>query len=326
MTLLDLERLSSWLDAQGLSAGQPTAAQPLPGGTSNVMFVVERGLSRWVLRRPAQVAVQRANQGMSREFHLLSALRGTGVPHPEAVALCEDKAVLGCTFYLARLVEGVHPMPPPPALNTPRHKSEIGYALVDALAQLHQVDWQRAGLGDFGRPDQFHERQVDRWTTQLASYRGRQLPGINDVARWLESNRPTSFTPTIMHGDYHSLNVLIADDAPGRVVAILDWETATIGDPLLDLAGFCEIWRVTPDDGWPDRSELIEHYRAVRRLQGDADLSYYQVLYNFRLAVLQEGIYQRSLEDPTRPDRPEAGDRALANVARAVDLVSSCRP
>jgi aminoglycoside phosphotransferase (APT) family kinase protein len=105
------------------------------------------------------------------------------------------------------------------------------------------------------------------------------------------------------------------------VLAILDWETATIGDPLLDLAGFCEVWCPVAGPGWPSRQELLEHYRAARGLAPLGDLTYYQVLYNFRLAVLQEGIYQRSLRDPTRPDQPQAGTRALANSARAVELI-----
>jgi aminoglycoside phosphotransferase (APT) family kinase protein len=176
-------------------------------------------------------------------------------------------------------------------------------------------------LGDLGRPERFHERQVDRWSRQLASYQGRDLPGIDRVMAWLEANLPASFDPTLMHGDYHMMNALIAADPPGRVVAILDWETATIGDPLLDLAGFCEIWCSVATDGWPSRQALVERYRTARGLDTLGDLSYYQVLYNFRLAVLQEGIYQRSLKDPTRPDQDETGQRALANVSRAIELV-----
>ena len=124
-----------------------------------------------------------------------------------------------------------------------------------------------------------------------------------------------------MHGDYHMMNALIAPGPPGRVLAILDWETATIGDPMLDLAGFCEIWCPVAGTGWPARQELLEYYRTERGLAPLGDLTYYQVLYNFRLAVLQEGIYQRSLRDPTRPDQHKAGTRALANNARAVDLI-----
>jgi aminoglycoside phosphotransferase (APT) family kinase protein len=142
----------------------------------------------------------------------------------------------------------------------------------------------------------------------------------------LDANRPDSFVPAIMHGDYHMLNVMIAPDAPARVVAIVDWETATIGDPLLDLAGFCEIWTSTtsstaPGEGWPSAAEIVERYAATRGIDGVGDLTYYEVLYNFRFAVLLEGIYQRSLRDPTRPDQHVVGERVLAGVARAVEII-----
>jgi aminoglycoside phosphotransferase (APT) family kinase protein len=319
--LVDVERLAVWLDAQGLKVGEPIAVEPLAGGSSNAMFVVERGSGRWVLRRPARVAVDRANEGMRREFRLLKGLEGTPVPHPGPVALCEDQTVLGCVFYVMQQVHGVHPVPPPEALDDEVHRREIAFALIDGLAWLHQVDWRAAGLSDLGRPEQFHERQVSRWTRQLASYGGRELTGIDEVTDWLGKHLPTSFEPTIMHGDYHMLNVLIAPDAPTRMVAILDWETATIGDPLLDLAGFCEVWFTSAKEGWPTRQEFIARYSEVRQLEVPPDLTYYEVLYNFRLAVLLEGIYQRSLVDPNRETQDALGERVLFNLARAQQLV-----
>ncbi len=220
---------------------------------------------------------------------------------------------------------GVHPLPAPPALDDDNHRREIAFALIDALGRLHQVDWQGAGLADLGRPEQFHERQVSRWTGQLASYQGRELPEIDTVTGWLEGHLPDHFEPTIMHGDFHMLNVLIAPDPPGRVVAVLDWETATIGDPLLDLAGFCEVWFASAEDGWPTREELVARYSSVRGLSTEPDLTYYEVLYNFRLAVLLEGVYQRSLVDSERPTSEMAGERALFNMARAVELVAAAQ-
>ena len=322
MELVDASRLARWLDSQGIEAGQPIAVAPLPGGTSNAMFLVERGASRWVLRRPTKVALERSSEGMRREFRILAALDGTEVPHPAVVALCEDHDILGCTFFLMQHIEGVTPIPPPCALDDDEHRAQIAFAMIEALARLHNVDWRAIGLGELGRPEGFHERQVDRWSRQLASYQGRNLPGIDRVTTWLAVNRPTQFEPTLMHGDFHMRNALIADDPPGRVVAMLDWETATIGDPLLDLAGFCEVWCPVARDGWPTRQALVERYRVARELDAVADLAYYQVLYHFRLAVLVEGIYQRSLRDSTRPSEHEMGRRVLRNVARALELVS----
>ena len=130
-----------------------------------------------MLRRPAGVAVERADEGMRREYRILAALGGTDVPHPAVVALCTDHDVLGRTFYLMKRVEGVNPIPPPAALDDECHRAEIAFAMVGALARLHQVDWRARGLGDVGRPDGFHERQAQRWGRQLASYAGRELPG-----------------------------------------------------------------------------------------------------------------------------------------------------
>jgi aminoglycoside phosphotransferase (APT) family kinase protein len=322
MELVDADSLGAWLDAQDLEPGRPLKIEPLSGGSSNAMFVVERGEGRWVLRRPARVAVDRANEGMRREFRILAALAGTDAPHPDVVALCDDHDVLGCTFYLMERVQGVNPFPLPAVFDSEQGRADVAYSMVEALARLHSVDWLSAGLGDVGHPEGFHQRQVDRWSRQLASYEGRDLPGIETVMAWLESNLPDDFTPTIMHGDFHMLNVLMAPGPPARVVAILDWETATIGDPLLDLAGFCEVWCPVANDGWPSRAELVQRYSSVRGIGAIGDLTYYEVLYNFRLAVLLEGIYQRSRRDPTRPDQDDMGERVFYNLNRARTLIT----
>jgi aminoglycoside phosphotransferase (APT) family kinase protein len=322
MAATDVDRLTAWLDAQDLEVGQPLSLEPLTSGTSNLMMVMTRGGSEWVLRRPAKVAIDRANEGMRREFRILAALAGTPVPHPEVVALCDDHDVLGCTFFLMQRVAGVHPLPAPPPLDSEAGHAQISFAMVDALADLHSVDWRGAGLGDLGHPEQFHERQVSRWSRQLASYDGRPLVGVDDIMVWLDAHQPRAFDVSIMHGDYHLLNLLIAPDAPGRVTAVLDWETATIGDPLLDLAGFCELWCSITGAGWPDRTTLEHRYLQRRQIAALPDLSYYNVLYNFRLAVLLEGIYQRSLRDPERADRHDLGERVMWHVERGLAAIS----
>jgi len=324
MSLVDHDRLASWLDGEELEPGGALSTEEIVGGGSNAMFRVTRGGSTWVLRRPRRVAIEKADEGMRREYRILRALEGTPVPHAAPIALCDDHSVLGCTFYLMGLVDGVDPFPAPAALDDDAGRAGIAFALVDALAALHDVDWRATGLADLGRPDGFHERQVSRWSGQLATYRNRELPGIDAVMTWLDAHRPSSFVPSIMHADYHMRNVLVAPDPPARVLAIVDWETATIGDPLLDLAGFCEVWcgPASSDTGWPSRSQLIEHYREARGLAEVPDLRYYEVLYNFRLTVLLEGVYQRSLQDPDAPVQQMLGDRALVNLERAVELTS----
>jgi aminoglycoside phosphotransferase (APT) family kinase protein len=308
--LFPVDEIGAWLDGRGIAPGQPLEAERLAGGLSNAMFKVRRGGERFVLRRPAQVAIERADDGMRREFRVLSALAGTPVPHPEAIALCDDTDVIGCAFYLMGVVDGIPPMQLPA---DPEVRREATLAVTDALAALHGVDW-RARLDGFGRPDDFHERQVRRWTGQYDGYGTDRLPGVREVGAWLEAHLPTDWSPTILHADYHMMNLLVTTDRPVRVAAILDWETATIGDPLLDLAGFTEIWcSAFQGDGWPTRAEIVERYAAQRGLAGVPDLRYYEVLYNFRLAILLEGVFQRSGQEM-------AADRSMANITRALEL------
>lgn len=321
--LVDVGRLGTWLDGLGLEVGAPIFVSPLTSGRSNAMFTIERGESRWVLRRPALVAIERADEGMRREFRILDALNGSAVPHPETIGLCDDPLVLGRTFFLMRSVDGINPAPPLPEVFTIDDQPEVAFAMVDALAALHDFDWRSGGLVDLGRPEGFHERQVQRWTSQLASYGGRELPDLDRVTTFLSSNLPVTYEPSLMHGDFHMFNALIASEPPGRVTAILDWETATIGDPLLDLIGFCEIWgRATAGPGWPRRDELIARYRERRDVELPEDLTYYEVLYNFRMAVLLEGIFQRSLQDPSRPDLDDVGAGAMGFLDRAHEVLA----
>lgn len=325
--LLDLAALTTWLDAKGLVGSRPLAGSRLTSGRSNAMFRLDDGIHHWVLRRPTAVAVERSDELMRREFRLLSALDDTDVPHPRTVALCDDPAVLGCTFYVMEAVDGFNPLAPlPEALQG--HEPEVAGAMVDALAALHMADWRALGLEGFGRPDGFHERQVARWTRQLDSYGGRALPGLERVGRWLGEHLPGEFEPTIMHGDYHMLNVIVADDLPARVAAIVDWETASIGDPLLDAIGFVEVWcpSHSTEEGWPDREDLLRRYAATRGIDELGSTDYYAALYHFRLAVLLEGIYQRSLVDSTRAPATDVGERVMIEVELAGAAVDGASP
>lgn len=293
--------LVAWLEHAGVVAGPSIEVSAIATGRSNITYLVTDGRCSVVVRRPATVALDRADDGMRREFRLLSALEGTPVPHPSPIALCDDRDVLGCVFYVMSYVDGFLPTEPLPSeWATPESRRAIAFSAVDAMAALHAVDWRQRGLEDLGRIDDFHKRQRTRWLTQYYSYPSQLLTGIDDVGSWLESNPPAEWTATIMHGDVNGNNMLIARVHPPVVAALLDWETATIGDPLLDVAGFKRTWTERrAGNGWPDAEELLAHYsqRSGRAL---ADLTYYDVLYRFKFAVLTEGIYQRSLSDETR--------------------------
>ncbi len=316
--LIDPDRLAAWLDAHDVAAGTPLEIRRLAAGMSNESFVLHRGGRRWVLRRPARVALEGADRGMQREHRVLTALEGTPVPHPSPLALCADREVIGSAFYVMEYVAGFSSLDPLPArfAGDPVLQEQVALAYMEAIGELARVDWRARGLEGWGRPDGFHERQVERWTRQLDGYGARELPGIREVGAWLSSHIPADWTPGIMHGDYHSANVLVAPDPPGRVAAILDWENSTIGDPVLDLAAFLRMWGDGERRGWAPREAMIERWEQHSGRRAP-DLRYYTALSAFRLAVLLEGVYQRALADPTRAAPEQMGAHVLHLVSAA---------
>ena len=321
MDQTELAGLLAWLDRAGVIAGPSIEVSAIATGRSNITYLVSDERRRVVVRRPATVALDRADEGMRREFRLLSALEGTPVPHPSPIALCDDRDVLGCVFYAMSYVDGFLPTEPLPSeWATPDSRRAMSFSAVDAMAALHAVDWRQRGLEDLGHIEGFHKRQRTRWLTQYYAYPTQLLPGIDDVGSWLESNPPGEWTAAIMHGDVNGNNMLIAREHPPVVAALLDWETATIGDPLLDLAGFKRTWTERrTGDGWPSVDELLAHYekRSGRTL---VDLTYYDVLYRFKFAVLTEGIYQRSLSDQTRSTATDLHEFAGTMIESARQL------
>lgn len=322
--LIDDAQLARWLDEQGLAPGQPLAVRRISGGMSNESIGVERGGERWVLRRPALHALEGADRGMQREFRVLSALDGTRVPHPRPIALCDDPAVAGCVFYLMEHVDGFAPglRLPEPFASSATLQQQIALSSMQALGELARVDWRARGLEGFGKPEGFHDRQVSRWAGQLERYGRRDLPGLRDVGVWLEAHRPASgaWAPAIMHGDYHMANLFVAPAPPGRIAAILDWENATIGDPLLDLAGFLRMFSTGGYAHWAERDEMIacwEHYSG----RTAPDLRYYTALSAYKLSVMLEGVYQRSLADPTRGRADAMGDMVLQIMDEAQEAI-----
>lgn len=312
--LVDPAALATWMDDQdGLPGrGEPLEVRRVSSGASNDIFEVERGGEVLMLRRPPRVGREQSDEIMLREARVLAALAGTPVPHPTFRAVCADPSVLGATFYLMERIEGFTPMRelPEPFGSDPALRREMGFQLVEAAGHLANVDWRAAGLEGFGRPEGFHERQADRWLAHLAGYErlegyeGRDLPGLDDAADWLRAHPPEHWEPGISHGDYQFANVMFAPEAPARLVAIVDWEMATVGDPLLDLAWVVNTWKDPDEDGsgaytqpwsgFPTRAELMERYAAVT----GRDLSrmdYYVVLAGFKLGILLEGHWARQV-------------------------------
>ena len=308
--MIDIERLATWMDDRGLpGAGEPVEHAFVSGGTQNEIYEIRRGDLHAALRMPPPSAPDTRDAGILREWRIIAALDGTDVPHTPAIAACEDESVLGRSFYLMGFVDGWSPMNhtdgwPAPFDTDLEARQGLAFELVDGIALLSKVDWQAKGLADLGRPDGFHERQVDRWTAFLERIRGRELPGFHEAAAWLREHRPLDFTPGLMHGDYQFANVMYRHGAPARLAAIVDWEMGTVGDPKLDLAWVVNGWPEDPDAGgggityvdmkdMPSRTAVLDRYAEVSGRQVD-DIDYYCVLAKWKLAVVLEQGFQRA--------------------------------
>jgi aminoglycoside phosphotransferase (APT) family kinase protein len=307
------------MDGNGLGeAGAPVEATQLSGGIQNTIYGIRRGDLHAALRIPPPAAPPARDPGIVREWRLIDALAGTDVPHTEAIALCEDATVLGRPFYLMGFVDGWSPMGgldgaggkswPEPFESDLGARRGLAYALVEGIAQLAKVDWRSPKLEGLGRPDGFHDRQVDRWLAFLDRVKGREIPGLDEASAWLRAHRPIDFVPGIMHGDYQFANVMFAHGAPARLAAIVDWEMGTVGDPKLDLAWVVARWpedTSTPEarsyyvdlTGMPGASELVRHYGEVAGRQVD-DIDYYVVLARWKLAIVLEQGFQRGSDNP----------------------------
>jgi aminoglycoside phosphotransferase (APT) family kinase protein len=309
---LDVERLAPWMDKAGLGTGAPLEHRFISGGSQNAIYEIRRGDVHAALRIPPPPAPQSRDEGILREWRIIEALDGTDVPHTPAVAVCEDTTVLGRTFYLMGFVDGWSPMSirtwPPPFDTDLDARQGLSYQLIEGIALLSKVDWRAKGLDGLGRPDGFHERQVERWTTFLDRIKGRELPGLDAASAWLRSHRPHDYIPGVMHGDYQFANVMYRDGAPARLAAIVDWEMGTVGDPKLDLGWVVQSW---PEDttapeaagssyvdmtGMPTRAQVLAHYAEVSGRQVD-DIDYYVVLAKWKLAIVLEQGFQRSGDD-----------------------------
>lgn len=329
---VDIARLTVWMDSQGIGEGPVTNVVPLTGGTQNILLRFRRGRMEHVLRRSPLHARAEVQVTIAREARVLAALRDSQVPHPAMRGACLDSEVLGAPFYLMAPVSGFNPsagpLPPLHAGDTAIQR-RMGFSMVDALLRLGEIDPVAVGLGDFGKPVGFLERQVARWTAQLDNYRVHEgwpgpasLPGVAAVADWLQAHRPKPSATGILHGDFHLSNVMFAPDS-GEVAAVIDWELATVGDPLLDLGWLIATWpgddgrgagtiHVRPWLGFPSSAELVAHYRE--RSQRDlTSIDWYVVLARFKLGILLEGSHARACAGKAGA---AVGDRHHASAVR----------
>jgi aminoglycoside phosphotransferase (APT) family kinase protein len=329
--LLVLEPLREFLRTGGLDAPDDLSAVPIGDGHSNVTFGLSTGV---VLRRPPRGPLPPSAHNVLREARLLSALEPTVVRTPRVLAVCDDLEVIGAPFYVMERVDGTVITDTVPALlDAPEHRHGIADELIDSLVELHATDWTTLGLDGFGKPTGYLERQLRRFNGLWEINRTREIEELDAVGAWLSDNMPESPPSTIVHGDYRLGNTMFATQAPPRLTAILDWEMATIGDPLADI-GYLMIHWVEPQDtraqfvlhtvtdqpGFPTRQEMVARYeeRSDRSVES---LDWYVTLAMWKAAVFMEGNYKRAVMGTTDdPFLKTFGEGVVELAQRALDV------
>jgi aminoglycoside phosphotransferase (APT) family kinase protein len=336
--LIVREPLAAFMDERGLGSGA-LEVERIGEGHSNVTYLVRRGSDRFVLRRPPRPPLPPSAHDVLREARLLLALENTNARTPRVLATCDDESLLGgVPFYVMEEIHGsVITSEVPAGLDEPAERARIGDELVDALAEIHEVDWREAGLEGFGKPSGYLERQLRRFNGLWEHNKTRDLDAVTEVGAWLADNLPESGEATIVHGDYRLGNVMVSDEPPARVESVFDWELATIGDPLADIGYLTVTWAQAGDpdelafgslsaatrkEGFPTRDQLVARYEEVSG-RSVAALNWYQALALWKAAVFMEGNYKRFLSGSTDDEylgQFDEGVPALAEKAHAVAL------
>jgi aminoglycoside phosphotransferase (APT) family kinase protein len=322
--------LSNWISANVAAAQGTIVVSHLSGGSSNLTFRVRDDANDWVLRRPPLGAFLATANDMGREFRVQQGLARSEVPVAQTVALCDDPDIIGAPFYLMEFVDGiVYSDADAVAHLDPQQALAATDELIDVLARLHSVDFEAAGLGQLGKPIGFLERQVNRWCTQWEKSKQQELSAIDEVARRLNRSIPAHTDSAIVHGDYSFNNTMWSRSNPSTMVAVLDWEMSTLGDPLTDLGMVSVYWEAAGELMWRNRSpqphrvntgfpgvdHLLARYEATSN-RSLRDIDVYRVLAVFKLAVITEGAHARIRA--TRPDEDTAP--IAATVAALADL------
>jgi aminoglycoside phosphotransferase (APT) family kinase protein len=329
--LLVRRPLEAYLDGHGLGSG-PIEAEPIGQGHSNVTYKIRRGETELVLRRPPRPPLPPSAHDVLREARLLMAVEDAPVRTPKVLVACDDESVIGAPFYVMECCLGdVIVSEMPEAFAADEDHRRISEELVDALVEIHAVDWEACGLGDYGKPTGYLDRQLRRFGGLWEHNKTRELPVLDRLTEWLAEHKPESGPATIVHGDYRLGNVMFGRGRPPRLTAIFDWELATIGDPLADVGYLVATWAqpgdpenpisalggLTRQPGFLAREELIARYEE-RSGRSMSDVRWYMTLALWKSAVFLEGSYKRRLagttEDPffdlLKQGVPDVADRA----------------
>jgi len=312
--------------------------EQFPGGHSNLTYLLRYGKREFVLRRPPLGPVAPTAHDMTREHRVLGALWRVFPPAPRPYLLCEDPTVIGATFYVMERRRGIiiRREWPPELGNDPATRRKISEAIVGAMVALHAVDYAIVGLGTLGKPEGFVQRQVKGWAERWERAKDREVPAITEVARWLAERIPTPTGATLVHGDLKLDNTMLDSEDPGRVVAVLDWEMCTTGDPLVDLGQLLCYWAETGDPyprresvvqvttlpGFYSRDEIVERY-AARTGRDLSKIAFYEVFALYKVAVVVQQIYIRWKRGQTKDERfAGMGARVDALAEAALTLAS----
>ena len=338
---LDLAALSRWLRGKIDGAEQGVTVEQFPSGHSNLTYLLRIDDREYVLRRGPLGPVAAKAHDMAREFHVLQMVHPHFPEAPKVFHLCEDASVLGGVFFLMERRHGVilRDAIPPQLTCVTNYAKLLSESFIDTFVRLHAIDISKTGLNALGRPEGFLERQVVGWTDRWNRAKTEELPQMDRVIRWLVDHRPDSPEATLVHNDYKLDNVMIRSGAVNEIEAVLDWEMATVGDPLADLGLTLCYWAwvdapqlrsrallaITSQPGWYTREQFVQHYaeRAGRDL---SNISYYEVLGVFKLAVILQQIYFRFKRGQTRDARFQDFDtRVSALVELADSLIGTAR-
>jgi len=317
-------------------------------GHSNETLFVDWGDHELVVRRPPPGATADTAHDVLREYAAIDALQDTEVPVPETVAACDDHDVIGCDFYIMERIEGdVIRYSEPERFKNPEGRRRVGEELVDVLAQIHNVNYEEVGLGEFGKPEGYTGRQVERWTKQLdwafdETESEREVPDLRRVGDWLDENAPQNHDHTLVHGDYKLDNVIYAPGDEPRIAGVLDWEMCTLGDPLCDLGWLLFFWMDEKDpeskvmqtfgsnylrhDDYPTREELVERYVELTGFEVE-NLRFYRTLAVYKMCALGEMFYARYLMGHSDSSfHAMMGDGVPLLADQAVDVIEGEHP
>jgi len=335
--LIVLEPLAAYLDERGLGSGT-VEAERIGDGHSNITYLIRRNGQPLVLRRPPRPPLPPTAHDVLREARLLAAVQDADVRTPRVLDACDDESILGVPFYVMEYIEGtVITSQVPEPLDVPDERRRICFELIDSLCEMHAVDWRACGLEGFGKPTGYLDRQLRRFGGLWDINKTRELPLVQEVGEWLAANKPESPPATIVHGDYRLGNTMFANGPPARLIAIFDWEMATIGDPLADIGYLTATWSepsdaarletmfdrltVTHAEGFLGRDALIARYEEQTG-RSMSDLRWYQALALWKAAVFMEGNYKRSLAGTTDDPYLALFDKGVPQLADAAHQIT----